>query len=73
MPPKKNTTVQSSTWLLVRDDKSNDHYVINVDRVLNLTKKKFKSGDSVIFSLTGDRSDRARGSIITIGDVLHNL
>lgn len=67
MPPKKKSNEHPPTWLLVRNDKENTHHVITMEQVQNPTKKKIRIGDCVAFSVTGDRSDRVRGPIITIG------
>lgn len=67
MPPKKKVSDPVPVWLLIRDDKDNQHYVIDIEKVQNPTKKKIKIGDSVAFCITGDRNDRMRGPIITMG------
>ena len=67
MPPKTRKSEVSLIWFLVRDDKSKEHYVINAEKVQSPPKKKLKTGDSVLLSVTGDRSDRMREPIITIG------
>ena len=69
MPPKKKLIDHSPIWLLVRDEKDNNHYVIDIEKVQNPTKKKIKISDCVAFSVTGDRSDRMRGPIITMGNL----
>lgn len=68
MPPK-GKTIDSPIWLLVRDNKDEKHHVIAIDQVQNLSKKKLKTNDSILFSITGARNDRMRSLIITMGDI----